>query len=179
MSRTGRFGEWRCTVVVPRDSPPLEYKYLLGPDAATATFELGGNRTAVPADVGVVGMVRHENIAYRYVAEWRGSGVAVRSSRCGLYNGLYIGIADRRAGPQNGPLGESLPTGMRHMPERVSIHLSAHMSVDTSTRRYATQWRGSGVAVPVFALRSAGSLGVGEFNDITLLGDWLGRVPAI
>ena len=38
--------------------------------------------------------------------------------------------------------------------------------------RYNQQWKGSGVAVPVFSLRSNNSLGVGEFSDIKLLVDW-------
>ena len=33
-------------------------------------------------------------------------------------------------------------------------------------------WRGSGVAIPVFSLRSKNSFGVGEFSDIRLLVDW-------
>jgi 4-alpha-glucanotransferase len=39
--------------------------------------------------------------------------------------------------------------------------------------RYPTgPWRGAGVALPVFALRSRRGLGVGEFPDLTLLVDW-------
>jgi 4-alpha-glucanotransferase len=33
-------------------------------------------------------------------------------------------------------------------------------------------WKGAGVAVPVFSLRSENSFGVGEFNDLKLLADW-------
>ncbi len=33
-------------------------------------------------------------------------------------------------------------------------------------------WKGSGVAIPVFSLRSNNSFGVGEFTDIKLLADW-------
>lgn len=33
-------------------------------------------------------------------------------------------------------------------------------------------WKGAGVAIPVFSLRSRNSFGVGEFNDLKLLGDW-------
>ncbi len=33
-------------------------------------------------------------------------------------------------------------------------------------------WKGAGVAIPVFSLRSKNSLGVGEFTDIKLLVDW-------
>ena len=33
-------------------------------------------------------------------------------------------------------------------------------------------WRGAGVAIPVFSLRSESSFGVGEFNDIRLMVDW-------
>ncbi len=36
----------------------------------------------------------------------------------------------------------------------------------------ATFWRGAGVAIPVFGLRSKKSFGVGEFTDIPLLVDW-------
>ncbi|MBS1661911.1 MAG: 4-alpha-glucanotransferase, partial [Bacteroidetes bacterium] len=35
-----------------------------------------------------------------------------------------------------------------------------------------TGWKGAGVAIPVFSLRSKGSMGVGEFADIELLVDW-------
>ena len=33
-------------------------------------------------------------------------------------------------------------------------------------------WKGTGIAIPVFSLRSNNSFGVGEFNDIRLLVDW-------
>jgi 4-alpha-glucanotransferase len=36
-------------------------------------------------------------------------------------------------------------------------------------------WKGAGIAVPVFSLRSANSFGVGEFNDIKLLVDWVSK----
>lgn len=35
-----------------------------------------------------------------------------------------------------------------------------------------TTWKGAGVAIPVFSLRSENSFGVGEFSDIKLLVDW-------
>lgn len=34
------------------------------------------------------------------------------------------------------------------------------------------KWKGAGVAIPVFSLKSKSGLGVGEFNDIELLADW-------
>lgn len=36
-------------------------------------------------------------------------------------------------------------------------------------------WKGSGVAIPVFSLRSKDSFGVGEFSDIKLLADWTSK----
>jgi 4-alpha-glucanotransferase len=33
-------------------------------------------------------------------------------------------------------------------------------------------WKGAGVAIPVFSLRSKTSFGIGEFNDLKLLADW-------
>ena len=38
--------------------------------------------------------------------------------------------------------------------------------------RDSERWRGAGVAVPVFSLRSEGSFGVGDFADLHLLADW-------
>lgn len=35
-----------------------------------------------------------------------------------------------------------------------------------------TNWRGAGVAIPVFSLKTKNSFGVGEFNDIKALTDW-------
>ena len=36
-------------------------------------------------------------------------------------------------------------------------------------------WRGAGVVVPVFALRSEGSFGVGDFGDLKLMVDWCAK----
>ena len=41
--------------------------------------------------------------------------------------------------------------------------------------RDEVQWRGAGVAVPVFSLRSEHGFGVGEFADLQLLGDWCAK----
>jgi len=38
------------------------------------------------------------------------------------------------------------------------------------------KWRGTGVAIPVFSLRSKNGLGVGEFTDIKLMVDWAKKV---
>ncbi|ALW84906.1 hypothetical protein AUC43_07265 [Hymenobacter sedentarius] len=38
--------------------------------------------------------------------------------------------------------------------------------------RYPDAWRGAGVALPVFAMRSENGFGVGEFADLKLLTDW-------
>lgn len=42
--------------------------------------------------------------------------------------------------------------------------------------RFENYWRGAGLAIPVFSLRSAQSTGVGEFTDINLLVDWAEKV---
>lgn len=49
-------------------------------------------------------------------------------------------------------------------------------SVDDGFARLpACTWRGCGVAIPVFSLRSRNSFGVGEFSDIKLLAEWCAR----
>lgn len=37
-------------------------------------------------------------------------------------------------------------------------------------------WKGAGVAVPVYSLRTQNGLGCGEFNDLPLLGEWAANV---
>ena len=49
----------------------------------------------------------------------------------------------------------------------------SHLVIADATPSFPTQpWRGAGVAVPVFALRTQESFGVGEFLDIPRLVDW-------
>lgn len=38
------------------------------------------------------------------------------------------------------------------------------------------RWRGAGVAIPVFSLRSYQGMGIGEFNDLKLLIDWANAI---
>lgn len=46
---------------------------------------------------------------------------------------------------------------------------------DGFARLPCTSWKGAGVAIPVFSLRSVKSFGVGEFADLKLLADWCKR----
>ncbi|ANH81313.1 4-alpha-glucanotransferase [Niabella ginsenosidivorans] len=46
---------------------------------------------------------------------------------------------------------------------------------DGFIRLPSNTWRGAGVAVPVFSLRSEKGMGIGEFNDLKLLADWAQR----
>jgi 4-alpha-glucanotransferase len=46
---------------------------------------------------------------------------------------------------------------------------------DGFARLPSSTWRGAGVAIPVFSLRSGNSFGVGEFSDIKLLVQWCAR----
>ena len=46
------------------------------------------------------------------------------------------------------------------------------IKTDLKFRYPFSAWKGAGVAIPVFSLRSRQSFGVGEFNDIKLLIDW-------
>ncbi|MEI6947661.1 4-alpha-glucanotransferase [Paraflavisolibacter sp. H34] len=43
---------------------------------------------------------------------------------------------------------------------------------DNFVYRPNNTWKGAGLAIPVFSLRSNDSFGIGEFNDIRLLADW-------
>ena len=47
---------------------------------------------------------------------------------------------------------------------------------DGYVQLHNNHWRGAGVAIPVFSLRTKKSAGVGEFSDIQLLVDWSKRI---
>ncbi|MDA3929870.1 MAG: 4-alpha-glucanotransferase [Prolixibacteraceae bacterium] len=47
-----------------------------------------------------------------------------------------------------------------------------HLHNDEKFRYPNDNWKGAGVAIPIFSLRSEDSFGVGEFNDLKKLVDW-------
>ena len=55
------------------------------------------------------------------------------------------------------------------------IDNSLVIRTDDNYRHPLQKWRGAGVAIPVFALRSTQSSGVGEFSDLKILIDWAVR----
>jgi 4-alpha-glucanotransferase len=58
-----------------------------------------------------------------------------------------------------------LSFAQRDLPALTVLH-------DGLVRFTTAPWRGAGVAIPVFSLRSEQSFGVGEFTDLPLLADW-------
>ncbi|MBQ5648067.1 MAG: 4-alpha-glucanotransferase [Alistipes sp.] len=89
-------------------------------------------------------------------------GVALRERGCAHYK-FVITTAD----------GEFLRW---EQGENRSLQPSNTMQLIAGLRlRDSVQWRGAGVAVPVFSLRSEHSFGVGEFADLQLLGDWCAK----
>ncbi len=46
------------------------------------------------------------------------------------------------------------------------------LQIEVRSFRNPDLWRGAGVAVPVFSLRSERSFGVGDFSDLKLMADW-------
>lgn len=59
----------------------------------------------------------------------------------------------------------------------LSFHFSAENSntlvkTEENFRYGSNRWRGAGIAIPVFSLRSERGLGIGEFTDLELLVDW-------
>ncbi len=55
------------------------------------------------------------------------------------------------------------------------IDNSLVVNTDMDYRYTQGNWRGSGVAIPVFSLRTSRSFGVGEFSDLKVLIDWAGK----
>lgn len=76
-------------------------------------------------------------------------------------------IVDRKSGE---PL--VWEEGGNHFLAEVPSKSKALVIADLHIKFPSLPWRGTGVAVPVFSLRSENSFGIGEFNDIKLLVDW-------
>ena len=65
--------------------------------------------------------------------------------------------------------------------ENRQLHIDHYSDVTLRVLRTYTlrdpqeYWRGAGVAIPVFSLRSKKSFGIGEFSDIPLMVDWVAK----
>jgi len=53
---------------------------------------------------------------------------------------------------------------------------NAYVVHDGFVRLPNNTWRGTGISMPVFSIRTENSFGVGEFTDLPLLGDWAKRL---
>lgn len=61
----------------------------------------------------------------------------------------------------------------RHLTPEYGSSKSRLICITAEAFRHTSQpWRGTGVAIPVFSLRSESGTGVGEFTDLKLLIDW-------
>jgi 4-alpha-glucanotransferase len=60
----------------------------------------------------------------------------------------------------------------RVLPAHIAQPATLTVLADEGFRYASRPWRGAGVAMPVFSLRSEQGLGVGEFSDLQLLIDW-------
>lgn len=58
----------------------------------------------------------------------------------------------------------------------VSMEQSSLWITDEYLQLSHQSWKGAGVAIPVFSLRSEAGFGVGEFNDLKTLADWAEEV---
>jgi 4-alpha-glucanotransferase len=58
------------------------------------------------------------------------------------------------------------------VPQRLPAHNEVLWACGMQARNPMQPWRGAGVAIPVFSLRSHEDAGIGEFSDLKLLVDW-------
>lgn len=58
----------------------------------------------------------------------------------------------------------------------ITPHVDAYFKEDTTARLQTIPWRGAGVVIPLFSLRSKSSYGVGDFGDLKKMIDWCAMV---
>ena len=95
--------------------------------------------------------------------------VSVDLSQAGGSTEYKYGIRNLQDGSFTFEDGPNRATPLGESPSRLTI------LNDGFPRFHAESWKGAGVAIPVFSLRSAGSFGIGDFGDIKLLADWGAR----
>lgn len=78
--------------------------------------------------------------------------------------GIYDNVAERFLAYEQGENRQFL--------SKKGKEPSCTLITDNFCRFSTSPWRGGGVSVPVFSLRSEDSVGIGEFSDIKLLVDW-------
>ena len=145
-SATPAVGETRFRLVAPRVAPQHQL-CILGSDPALGAWDNTKALVLSDADYPVwTGTVKLKNpgvdCLYKY-AEWDAeAGYALEME--GGENRVLPALKDRT---------------------------TARVFSDEGYR-YPDNWRGAGVALPVFAMRSASGFGVGEFTDLNLLTDW-------
>lgn len=77
-------------------------------------------------------------------------------------------------------MGENRIVSLDNESESESRAAPALVVQDDGTFRHERMWRGSAIAMPVFALRSRDSVGAGEFQDLkklVMLCHQAGKVP--
>ena len=82
------------------------------------------------------------------------------------YKYCLLDAAGKFVGYEN---GNNRQFSLQHFPQIPCL-------IQDGFARFDNNWRGTGIAIPVFSLRSSKSLGVGEFTDINLLVDWAEKV---
>ncbi len=60
----------------------------------------------------------------------------------------------------------------RTIPNLTKLDKSQYFMINDTPFRCGHNWKGAGVAIPVFSLRSKNGFGVGEFNDLKAMADW-------
>lgn len=66
-------------------------------------------------------------------------------------------------------------SGPNHIAPAVDSKKTIHLISDGFVRIYDYQWKGAGVGLPVFSIRTRNSFGVGDFTDLKLMVDWAAK----
>ena len=183
---------WRVDINVAPDELPLHYKYALKGGPANDVLESGMDRIAAPKGWGDSAKASPSSGGFEIGGSVGGAGggggelggsfgvggggadVGGGAWGADLHattNGLRPVSAESDGGITTGLEGVTLmeefsppsPPRRPRLPSRVVVR-DGHF-------RYPGVWRGAGLAVPVFSLRSCDSVGAGDFGDLKMLVD--------
>lgn len=166
-------GVWDCCVNVGPGELPLEFLFL---QVDTRTGETVFAESGPPRVMTEYTPAQPSSVSPAYKGGVTFQGQIVEGDEAAEGSGESAG--DRLAGAMEEldlTAPPSTPTSSRQMPPDVRLLPASAGLTMCAPFRYPHPWRGAGLAVPVFSLRSRASVGCGDFLDLVMLADFAAR----
>ena len=142
------FPDWRGRLTLPVTVNYFEYKYLIKSDDGEVMWETCPNR-----------VFRFNELESSMTEQFLSLSLSGRISKPGPIIPANVPVY----GHEVKPIGEFNDVSF------IKIQADSYFTYPEEASKL---WKGAGVAIPVFSLRSKSGMGIGEFLDLKLFADW-------